>query len=93
MSSARAWTFTFLATSVRAPASSDVKFVRGDLGSVSGYPIDVVGDLSRATSLTDTDNPAAGAGFYYLLRPAGTCRVGSWQSVLGAEPGRDAALP
>ena len=72
---------------------SDVKFVRGDLGSVSSYPVDLVGDLSRATTLTDPDSPAAGAGFYYLLRPAGTCRVGSWQTVLGAEPGRDAALP
>ncbi|HEV8700818.1 MAG TPA: lamin tail domain-containing protein [Candidatus Polarisedimenticolia bacterium] len=72
---------------------TDVKFVRGDLGSVSGYPVDRVGELSHATSLTDATSPAAGSGFYYLVRPGGTCLVGSWQTILGAEPGRDAVLP
>ena len=32
-------------------------------------------------------------GFNYLVRLAGSCTVGSWQSVLGAEPGRDQTLP
>ena len=72
---------------------TDVKFVRGDLGSISGYPVDLSGDLSGATSLIDADVPQVGAGFYYLVRPAGSCQVGSWQSSPGAEPGRDAALP
>jgi hypothetical protein len=74
-------------------APTHVKYVRGDLGSMSGYPVDVSGDLSNATSLTDGVLPAVGSGFYYLVRPAGSCLAGSWQSSPGAEPGRDAALP
>jgi len=72
---------------------TDVEFVRGDLGSVSGYPVSLSGDLLNATSLTDTASPAVGSGFYYLVRPGGTCRVGSWQTTPGAEPSRDAILP
>ena len=30
-------------------------------------------------------------GRFYLLRP--DCPVGSWQTIVGAEPDRDAALP
>ena len=81
------------ATTFSWTTPTDVRFVRGDLGSVSGYPIDLSGDLSKATSLSDATSPATGSGFYYLVRPAGTCLVGSWQTVPGAEPGRDTALP
>ena len=33
---------------------------------------------------------ASGAGIYYLVRELG---CGSWQTVVGAEPGRDSELP
>ena len=36
------------------------------------------------------DSPAAGGGMYYMVRELG---CGSWQTALGAEPGRDADLP
>jgi hypothetical protein len=72
---------------------ADVKFVRGALASVGTYGVNESGDLFAASSLTDASVPAPGAGFYYLVRIAGSCTVGSWQSVLGAEPERDQVLP
>ena len=72
---------------------ADVRFVRGDLLSVTGYAVDDSGDLVGATSLIDATVPASGTGFYYLVRLAGSCAVGSWQSVIGAEAGRDQVLP
>lgn len=69
----------------------DVLYVRGDLAFVGGYVVDVQGVLPAATRLADRGVPAAGQGFYYLVRPA--CAVGSWQSAVGAEPGRDTTLP
>jgi len=72
---------------------ADVKFVRGDLAVMSGYTVDLSGDLSGATSLTDSTVPPPGSGFFNLVRLAGSCRAGSWQSSMGAEPGRDLALP
>jgi hypothetical protein len=58
---------------------------------VGTYGFDFVDALPLATSLRDATVPAAGSGLYYLLRP--DCPVGSWQSTIGNEPGRDAALP
>jgi hypothetical protein len=72
---------------------ADVTFVRGDLVSVGSYGVDESGVVLGTTSLTDPTQPSEGAGFYYLLRLAGSCTVGSWQSAPGAEPGRDQALP
>jgi hypothetical protein len=72
---------------------ADVKFVRGELSALNSYGFDQSGNLSSASSLTDSTTPTAGAGFYYLVRLAGSCTVGSWQSVIGAEPGRDQVLP
>jgi hypothetical protein len=72
---------------------ADVMFVRGDLASVGSYVTDDTGVLLGATSFTDSTVPAAGAGKYYLVRLAGNCTVGSWQSALGVEPGRDQVLP
>jgi len=63
----------------------------GDLAAVSTYMVDVVDSLALANSLTDSSVPANGAGFFYLVRPR--CPLGSWQTSLGAEPGRDEALP
>jgi hypothetical protein len=81
------------ATTFSWPTPADVKFIRGDLATMSSYAFDQSGDLSGATSLTDTTIPPVGSGFFYLVRPAGSCRAGSWQSSPGAEPGRDLALP
>ena len=63
----------------------------GDLSLVSSYAVDVEGTLPLGTSLVDNVVPGTNEGFYYLVKPS--CAVGSWQSTLGAEPGRDAALP
>ena len=72
---------------------ADVMFVRGDLASVGSYGINDSGVLLGATSLTDATVPSAGTGYYYLVRIAGSCSVGSWQSEVGDEPGRDQVLP
>lgn len=71
--------------------SASVVYVRGPLAGVGVYAHDVVEPLLLALGFTDTSAPASGAGFYYLVKP--NCGVGSWQSSLGAEPGRDTALP
>ena len=73
------------------PIAAEVVYVKGDLAAVSIYETDVVDSLALTTSLADSSVPASGAGFYYLVRP--DCLVGSWQTTIGAEPGRDAALP
>ena len=44
-------------------------------------------------SVTDRTEPVAGQGFYYLFKLGGMCEGGSWQTVPGAEPGRDLLLP
>jgi hypothetical protein len=72
---------------------ADVMFVRGDLAAVGSYGVDNSGVIVGATSLSDSSLPPPGAGLYYLVRLAGSCAAGSWQSVLGNEPGRDQALP
>lgn len=70
-------------------ASLDVRWVRGPLVSVAAYATDASGALLETSSLTDAAVPAAGAGFYYLFAP--DCPGRSYQSTLGAEPGRDGA--
>ena len=72
---------------------ADVMFVKGDLASVGSYGVNNSGVLVGAISLTDATVPSAGSGLYYLVRLTGSCTVGSWQSALGAEPGRDHVLP
>jgi hypothetical protein len=71
--------------------AADVVYVRGDLAAVASYGVDTMQTLPLATSLTDASIPGSGSGFYYLLRP--DCSVGSWQTEIGAEPGRDVTLP
>jgi hypothetical protein len=68
-----------------------VAYVRGPLGSVGTYAYDIFETQPPSLAIVDALPPAPGEGFYYLLKPS--CPVGSWQSSLGAEPGRDAALP
>ena len=72
--------------------STEVRFVRGPLAMVGSYATDDSGTLSDATSHTDETTPAPGAGLYYLFAP--DCAGRSYQTAVGAEPGRDlAALP
>ncbi len=73
------------------PLAADVIYVRGNLADVDSYAVDTVELLVLATSLTDASVPESGAGFFYLVRP--DCPVGSWQTTVGVEPGRDVALP
>ncbi len=69
----------------------DVLYARGPLSAVGTYTTDVVQAVPHASELSDATQPAAGSGFYYLVRP--DCPAGSWQSTVGAEPERDLVLP
>ena len=73
------------------PVPSEIVHMRGPLDAVGEYAVDFVESLPGATAIEDPDTPSEGEGWYYLVRP--DCVVGSWQSSLDAEPGRDAALP
>ena len=73
------------------PKAAAVADVRGVLGVVGSYEIDFMDALPLATGFADASVPVGGSGFYYFVKP--DCPAGSWQSELGAEPGRDAALP
>jgi hypothetical protein len=68
-------------------APEDVRYVRGELASVSSYGVLETGDLPGATSL---DISADSGAMYYLVKPLG---CGSWQTTAGGEPQRDAQLP
>jgi len=70
-------------------SSMDVRFARGPLSGLATLTSDDGGTRLDATGYTDTANPAAGAGFYYLFAP--DCPGRSYQTSSGAEPGRDAA--
>jgi Tol biopolymer transport system component len=70
-------------------SSADARYVRGPLASVATLAASVSGTLTEASSLIDVDQPTAGAGFFYLF--AADCAGRSYQTVLGAEPGRDSA--
>lgn len=70
----------------------DVRYVRGPLASVATLLTDASGTLTETSSFTDVEVPVAGAGFFYLF--AVDCDGRSYQTALGAEPGRDlAGLP
>jgi hypothetical protein len=71
-------------------APADVVLARGALAQVARYAVDSLQSLELAVCFSDAEPPAPAQGFYYLLRP--DCPAGSWQSTLGAEPGRDSAL-
>jgi hypothetical protein len=74
------------------PTAADVRYLRGKLSLVSVYGVDFVLTVTNSTSFSDPTVPlGTGAGFYYLTQP--DCPISSWQTRLGAEPGRDAALP
>ncbi|MGH9867047.1 MAG: hypothetical protein ACREAA_02635 [Candidatus Polarisedimenticolia bacterium] len=68
----------------------DVRFVRGPIGPA--LATNASGTLKDAITYTDLTSPPVGSGWYYLLAP--DCPGRSYQTVLGAEPGRDlAAFP
>jgi hypothetical protein len=69
----------------------NIRWCKGDLASLSSYATTGAGSLNGATSVDiSTDSPAAGAGIYYMVREQG---CGSYQTLPGGEPGRDAQLP
>jgi hypothetical protein len=71
--------------------AADVSWVKGNLSQVGSYATLANGTILGASGFEVTaDQPAAGSGLYYLVRPL-IC--GSWQSTLGGEAGRDATLP
>jgi len=82
---------------VRATASAtfawdtalDARYIRGALESVAALTANDSGKLIDAASFTDTALPSSGAGHYYLF--AVDCSGRSYQTVLGAETGRDSA--
>ncbi len=67
----------------------DARYARGPLASVSTLTTDATGTLIDASFLDDTETPGSGAGFFYLF--AVDCPGRSYQTGLGAEPGRDTA--
>jgi hypothetical protein len=74
------------------PLPVDAAWVKGDLADVSTYGILAGGAISYGNIFdTSADVPPANSGFYYFFRLAGDCMTASWQSSVGAEPGRDAA--
>jgi hypothetical protein len=86
------WTINALDTDTWGwTAAADVRFVKGDLRHVDSYVTTDDGTLFDATSLDmSMDAPGVGSGMYYVVRPLG---CGSWQTVDGAQPARDATLP
>jgi hypothetical protein len=90
---------TIFPETIRAPDGSklawgtpkDIRWCKGDLAGLSSYATTGSGSLNGANELDiSADDPAAGAGNYYIVREQG---CGSYQTQPGAEPGRDARLP
>jgi titin len=71
-------------------APEDARFINGILSLVSTYATTGSGNVSGTTLDISGAAPEPGSGLYYLLRLED---CGSWQTVLAAEPGRDAGLP
>jgi Tol biopolymer transport system component len=70
----------------------DARFVRVPIPSSPPYTANLSGTLTEASGFVDAGVPAAGTAWYYLFAP--DCPGRSYQTVLGAEPGRDlAAFP
>jgi len=79
---------------IRWPTSVTFKLVRGSFVSSPGIGAYTVGLSQSGTgsSASDAATPSPGLGFWYLVKPL-KCSQTSWQSTLGLEPGRDAAIP
>jgi len=75
----------------RWESRADVRYVKGRLAEVSTYGTVGRGWLQNARTLdVSLDQPQPGTGLYYLMRGLA---CGSWQTLVGDEPERDAALP
>jgi len=72
---------------------ADIAFVIGDLNEIAALVVLASGARMNAVDVEDPLDPSPGFGFFYLVKPGGSCTAGSWQTVVGAEPERDAALP
>ena len=78
----------------RWPSAVAFKTVRGSFVSstdIGTYAVNFTVS-GNGTSLSDPATPAAGTGYWYLVKRGG-CIQSSWQSTLGAEPGRDNSIP
>ena len=72
-------------------APQDIRYAKGNLLDVGTYSLTDDGTAFGVTSLDmSMDQPAGGGGLYYLIR---SISCGSWQTDLGAQPNRDAAMP
>ena len=81
-------------TTLRWPTSVPFRSVRGSFVSstnIGAYAVNTI-VLGTGTSVVDASTPASGSGFWYLVKPGG-CTQTSWQSTLGAQAGRDLAIP
>jgi Tol biopolymer transport system component len=67
----------------------DTRFVRGPLGAPFSYAVNLSGTLVEASSYVDAAVPPVGTGWYYMF--AIDCAGRSYQTAIGAEPGRDLA--
>ncbi len=78
----------------RWPVGIAFRAVRGSFTTSSSIGAYAVQTITMGTSnvLVDPNPPPAGTGFWYLVKGGG-CTPTSWQSTLGQEPGRDAAIP
>lgn len=70
------------------------RVVRGSFATSTAVGTYGVNSATGGTgiSFVDATVPASGTGAWYLVKPSG-CTQTSWQSVLGAEAGRDTAIP
>lgn len=69
----------------------DVRYVRGLMSRVKFLEVQTSGVLVEASGFAEPTSPPPGDGFYYLITH--DCPGRSWQTVVGAEPGRDTAFP
>ena len=81
-------------TTFRWPAAVSFRAVRGAFASPQDIGLYAVNHAQSGTGtfFTDTAVPVTGTGAWYLVKRGG-CTPTSWQSTLGAEPGRDIAIP
>ena len=66
-------------------------FGRIYLAQVRTYGVTGSGQAQQGFLDMSQDSPSPGNGVYYLVKYPAPC--GSWQTLNGAEPDRDAALP
>ena len=81
-------------TTFRWPSATAFREVRGTFVSspnLGTYAVNAT-MMGNANTFTDAATPAAGTGYWYLVK-AGGCGATSWQSTIGSEAGRDTIIP